>query len=222
MKHQQSALTRSTQVVTRESRQKDLLRESSPGKQQRILWIDGIGGFQLIEVDEALLGQAIPGSPVDIAIVGDLSRQAAAIRRSSGDYLLQPLQTMTLNGEAVDRPQLLSHGDVLQLGKCVKLGFHKPSPLSASARLSMHSLNRFKPNVDGVLLLADSCIIGPNPSSHVHCPNWKSELLLFRRGDGWVFRSLDEVDVNGVATQGHIPMEPGMRIGGEDFSLSIE
>ena len=222
MKHHQRALTRSTQAVTRETRHKELLCETSPGARQRVLWIDGVGGFQLIEAEEALLGQAIPGSPVDIAVVGDLSRRAAAIRRSAGDYLLQPLQAMTLNGKIVDRPQLLADGDELQLGKCVKLGFHKPSPLSATARLSMLSLNRFKPSVDSVLLLADSCIIGPNPSSHVHCPNWKNELLLFRKGEGWVFRTLDEVEVNGVLTQGQIPMEPGMRIGGEDFSLSIE
>lgn len=221
MKPDHNALTKSTQAITPQSLKRDLLDESSE-QPNRVMWIDGVGGYLLVEADEAIIGQALPTAKVDIAIVGDISRQAAAIRRSGGDYLLQPLEPSALNGAEVSRPQLLSTGDEMQLGKCVKLRFHKPSPLSSSARLSMISLNRFKPNVDGVLLLADSCILGPSAASHVHCPEWKGELLLFRKGKQWVFRTLDLVTVNGEDAQGEIPLQPGMRMQGEDFSLSIE
>ena len=220
MKHY-SALTRSTQAVG---------LQAAGGKPsadtiavpRRVLWIDGIGGFLCCDQEEVVLGQAVNGSLADIGIVGDLSRQAAAIRRSGGDYLLQPLQQMWLNDAPVDRAQLLSHGSVLQLGRRVRVGFSKPNPLSATARLDLLSLNKWKPSVDGVLLLADSCVIGPNPGSHVKCPLWKNELLMFRHGDGWCFRTLVEVDVNGRKTQGQIPITAGMRIRGEDFSLSVE
>ena len=161
---------------------------------------------------------------MDVAIVGDLSRQACAFRRSAGDYLLQPLQhaSITLDGCKIDRPQLLRNQSLIEIGKRVKLRFNKPSALSASARLDLVSLNRFKPHVDGVLLLADSLIIGPSPHSHVVCPGWKSDLLLFRHDDQWTFRTLEEVEVDGQRVQGQIAMRGGMRMRGEDFSLSVE
>ncbi|GAB5402514.1 MAG: hypothetical protein Aurels2KO_07450 [Aureliella sp.] len=221
MKPDPDALTKSTQAITSQSLKRDLLDETGDDK-HHVMWVDGVGGYLLVESDEALIGQALPRSKMDIAIVGDLSRQAAAVRRSDGDYLVQPLQASALNGGEIDRPKLLSHGDELQLGKCVKLSFHKPSPLSSTARLTMASLHRFKPHVDGVLMLADSCILGPSASSHVHCPEWKGELLLFRKGDKWVFRTLDVVTIDGQEAQGEIPLVPGMRMQGEDFSLSIE
>ena len=227
MKHY-SALTRSTQAIglqaagqlpTGGTKEHSSDTVSLP---RRVLWIDGIGGFLCCDQDEVVLGQAINGSLADLGIVGDLSRQAAAIRRSGDDYLLQPLQQMWLDESPVDRPQLLRDGAVLQLGRRVRVGFSKPNPLSATARLDMLSLNKWKPSVDGVLLLADSCVIGPNPGSHVRCPLWKQELLMFRLGGGWCFRTLAEVDVNGKKTQGQIPITSGMRIRGEDFSLSVE
>ncbi|HBE69630.1 MAG TPA: hypothetical protein DDW52_15910 [Planctomycetaceae bacterium] len=221
MKPERTALTRSTQAITPESLQRDLLEDTNT-QPHRILWIDGVGGFLLVESDEVIVGQAAPRAKVDVAIVGDLSRQSAAIRRSEGDYLLQPLQATQLNGADIDRPHLLSHNDELQLGDRVKLQFMRPSPLSATAVLKMGSLNRFKPNVDGVLLLADSCILGPAATSHVQCPHWKGELLMFKKGDDWVFRTLETVTVNGEEAQGQILLTPGMRMQGEDFSLSVE
>ncbi|MCA9181534.1 MAG: hypothetical protein KDA51_08770, partial [Planctomycetales bacterium] len=211
MKEQYTALTRSTQAVTPETRTQEFLSESSAGTQRRILWIDGVGGFLLVESDEVLIGQAIPGTPVDVAVVGDLSRRAAVLRRTGGDYLLQPFQQTCVDHQAIDRPQLLRNTAEIQLGSRVKLQFTKPSPLSATARLDMTSLNRFKPNVDGILLLSDSCIIGPNAGSHVLCPDWRSELLLFRQGSEWYFRSLVEVQVDGKPMQGQIPVTAGMR-----------
>jgi hypothetical protein len=103
MKHY-SALTRSTQAAGLQAalggNTKEMLSDtvSTP---RRVLWIDGIGGFLCCDRDEILIGQAINGSAADIGIVGDLSRQAAAIRRSGGDYLLQPLQQMWLNDAPV-------------------------------------------------------------------------------------------------------------------------
>lgn len=221
MKQHHSALTRSTQTMSGETKRKELL-ESSAGVPRRVLWIDGVGGFLLIDRDETVLGQALSSTAVDVAIVGDLSRQAAAILRTEGDYLIQPLQPVQIDGQAVERPQLLRDGQTLQLGNRVKLRFSKSSPLSSTARLDLVSLHQFKPNVNGVLLLADSCILGPRPGSHVLCPNWKSELLLFRHASGWFFRTLDEVDVDGQTARGQIPLVAGMRMRGDDFSLSVE
>ncbi len=218
---QHSALTRSTQVIDSKTRAEALL-SSATTNGDRVLWIDGVGGFLCCDRDETVIGQATSGNTANVGIVGDLSRQAAAIRRSGGDYLLQPLQQVLLDGQPVDRAHLLRDGAILQFGQRVKVRFSKPNLLSATARLDLLSLNRWKPSVDGVLLLADACVIGPNPGSHVTCPEWKHELLMFRHGAGWCFRTLAEVDVNGQKTQGSIPLVAGMRLRGEDFSLSVE
>lgn len=217
MKDRQSALTRSTQAANQLASDSVVEAPSYP-----TLWIDGVGGFTLIDREEVLIGQAIASSTADIRIVGDLSRQAAAIRRSEGDYLLQPLQPTKQNGRSVDRAQLLQDGDEVQLGERVKFQFRKPNPLSATARIDLVSLHRFKPNVNGILMLSDSCILGPQPGSHVECPTWASELLLFRHGEDWHFRTLAKVEVNGKTVQGQILLQPGMRMDGDDFSLSVE
>jgi hypothetical protein len=227
MKQQHSALSQSTHAHSpqqAETKTQRLLADTSPGVSRRVLWIDGVGGYLLVDSDDVMIGQAIAGSPIDIGIVGDLGRQSCALRRSDGEYLLQPLQQtiVQLDGCVIDRPQLLKHNAIVQIGNRVKLCFTKPNALSASARLDLVSLNRFKPHVDAVLLLADSCILGPNPASHVVCSSWKTELLLFRHAGQWHFRSLEEVDVNGEPARGQIPMMPGMRMRGEDFSLSVE
>ena len=200
----------------------ELLASSSAGKQRRILWIDGVGGYLLVSSNDIVIGQALSGSPVSVPIVGDLSRQAAAIIRSGSDYLLQPLQSTRLDGAAVQRPQLLHSGHTLQLGERVKLKFTVANRLSATARLDLVSHHRFKPSVDGVLLMADSCLLGATNHCHIVCPNWSQEVQLYRHQENWFFRLPMGVTINGQPSAGKVPLVSGMRVQGEDFSLSIE
>lgn len=194
-----------------------------PTSQLPILWIDGVGGYLLVDRSQASLGQAAAGNRVDIGIVADLSRQAGVVRRVDSDYLLQPLQLDTqVNGECVDRPRLLRHGDLIGFGPRVRLRFGKPHPLSATASLELSGCGRFQPHVDRVLLLHETCLIGPQAGSHVVCPQWQSEVLLVRRGAQWVIRSSQELEVNGRLQREPIALLSGLRIRGADFSLSIE
>lgn len=189
---------------------------------ERILWVDGVGGFQLVEAEEIVIGQAIPGSDADVHVVGDLSRRAVVLRRSGSDFLVQPLQETFLDDQLIDRPQLLSRECELRVGARVRLRFTQPTPLSGTARLQLSSVHRFQPRVDGVLLLAESCIIGPTRGSHIYCPHWTSELILFKHPGGWFIRTLDEVEVNGQLETGQILVSPGMRLRGPGYSLSLE
>ncbi|RMF45293.1 MAG: hypothetical protein D6753_00535 [Planctomycetota bacterium] len=188
----------------------------------RSLWIDGVGGFQLIGRDEAIIGQAASGSRADIRIVGDLGRQAAAIRRSNGDYLVQPLQETRLNGALIDRPCLLPSRADLVLGNRVRIAFCIPHPLSATARLELNSVHRFHPRVDAVLLMAQSCVLGPSPQSHVLCRNWSREIVLFRAASGYSMRAGEGVWVNGKAVSGIVRLTGPTRVEGDDFSFSFE
>lgn len=191
-----------------------------PKSNRSILWIDGVGGYLMLDRDDVLIGQA--GSMVDVAVVGDISRQAAVIRRRQSDYFIEPLQEMCVDQTLIAATHLLGADSLMQWGNRVKMRLVKPHPLSSTARLEMASLHRFQPRVDGVLLLADSCILGPNSSCHVRCPEWSQDLLMFRQSGQWFFRTVGEVDVNGSPQQGTILIKPGMRMRGSDFSLSIE
>ncbi len=187
-----------------------------------ILWIDGIGGFLLWDKPELIVGQAFSESQADIGIMGDLSRRAAALRRMGADYLIQPLQNIKVDGNPIDRPQLLRDGCVAELSSSVKVRFEKPNTLSGTALLKMASIHRWKPNVDAVILFADCCIIGPRVGSHIYCPQWRHEVLLLRKADTWQLRVAEEVQVGEATLRGQIAIHPGVRIRGEDFSLSLE
>ncbi len=187
-----------------------------------ILWIDGVGGYLLVDREHVTIGQAVANNAVDIGIVGDIRRQAGMLRRNGEDYLLHPLQATQLNQQALDRPQLLRHQDLIQFGQRVCVQFTKPNPLSATARLDLVSVGRFQPRVDAVLLLADACLIGAAAGCHIACPRWSHQLTLVRRQDGWFFRSPVALEVAGELQTGPIAATPGLRLSGDDFSLSIE
>ncbi|MCC6511409.1 MAG: FHA domain-containing protein [Pirellulaceae bacterium] len=196
-----------------------------------ILWIDGIGGYLLWDKPEMVIGQAVADGHADVGITGDLSRRAAVIRRMGSDYLIQPLQATKLNGQAIDRPQLLRDGMVIELGTSVKLRFSRSNALSGTARLEMVSIHRWKPHVDAIMMLADCCIIGPRAGSHIACPEWPNEVLLVQKSSGisasqlfsrWQLRTAEEVLVNGQPVKGQFPLAAGMHVRGEEFSLSFE
>jgi hypothetical protein len=187
-----------------------------------ILWIDGVGGYTMLEKDDLLIGQAGAGSRVHVGIVGDLSRQAAIIKRQQSDYLLEPIQETLLDDQTIKESSLLRSGAVVRWGERIQMRFIKPHPLSATARLEMISYHRFQPRVDGVLLMADSCILGPSQSSHVICPEWSHDLLIYKTSDQWFIRTEVPLEIDGHSPTGPIPFARGTRLRGDGWSLSIE
>lgn len=190
--------------------------------EQRILWVDGVGGYLVCDQSELIVGQAMPGNPVDLPIVGDISRRAAVIRRSEDVYLLQPLQKLAVNGTPIDRTTLLRHGDAIQIGDRTQLQFTKPHPLSASALVTLTSNHRWQPAVDGVLLLAESCVLGPKLTSHIHCHPWSGEVILFKNRDQLMCRSSLPIEWKGQETTEPIALSDGGRARGPDFSFCLE
>ncbi len=140
-----------------------------------IVWIDGVGGYLLWDKPELVIGQAFAEARCDVGIVGDISRQAISIRRMESDYLLQPLQATKLNGVTIDRSQLLKDNALIEIGNSVKVRFRRPNTLSGTCRLEMVSIHRWKPTVDAIIMLADCCIMGPKPGSHIQCAEWNQK-----------------------------------------------
>jgi hypothetical protein len=193
-----------------------------PSAMPQFLWIDGVGGYRICLGEEWVIGQAIPGNQVDLTILGDLSRRALALRRSGRDYFLQPWQDVRINQQPVDRPALLQDGSEVTIGHRVQLSFHLPNPWSSSAVLKLLSNHRWQPSVDGVILLADSIVLGPMEGSHIVCPFWNKELVIYRDGNKLFCRSSYEVQLNQQIRSGEFELHVGDKIRSEDLSFGLE
>ncbi len=187
-----------------------------------LLWIDAVGGYWVCLADEVTLGQPIPQPIAEIPILGDISGRHAVIRRDGEGYLLEALRPSWLDGQPVRNPQLLNHGSVIQLGDAVRLAFRRPHALSATARLDFLSRHRTQPSADAVLLMAESCVLGPRPHSHVVCRDWTEDVILYHH-DGKLFcQTRGWLEIDGVRYRDRGPIHCNSRIVGEQFSLSLE
>lgn len=204
-----------------------------------LLWVDGVGGFMLLPGDDWTIGGPSGEAESEICVQGDLARREACIRRQGGDYVLQPLGTAFLGGRRMNRPGVLRDGDFMtlgsgatesrasnpaygaQAGRGVRIEFIKPHPLSASARLNIDSRHKTRPRSDAIILLADTCILGPTRACHVATPLAEQELVLLLRDGNWFCRGVGETLVDGVPQTGRVLIPAGARVesGGLTFTL---
>ncbi len=187
-----------------------------------LLWVDAVGGFMVCLGNEVVLGQATPGNRVDIPILGDVSRKHARIVRETGSYIVEPLQAVLIDGKPISGRTLLSDGDELDLGRGVRLRFRQPHALSATARLEFVSHHRMQPAADAVLLMAESCVMGPAWRNHVVCRDWSRDVVIFRQDDSLFCRASDSLEVDGIYVSGRGRLTSNSRIVGTDFSMSLE
>ena len=194
-----------------------------PRQPRFLLWIDAVGGYLVCLSEEVYIGQAFPGTKVDVAIQADISRRHAKIRREGEGYVLDPLhENVRVDGKPVNSPMLLSDGDEIELGQGVRIRFRKPHVLSASARLEMISRHRTQPHVDGILLMAESCVLGPKWQNHVVCREWKGDVVLFRQEDKLFCRAMESIEIDGKLQDGRGRLAPNSHVLGTDFSLTLE
>ncbi len=186
-----------------------------------LLWIDGVGGFLVCTGDRVLLGQAVPGNPVDVPILADVARRHVRIHREDR-YLLEPLSDVWLRQRPVASMSVLSDGDIIRMGSGLELRFRQPHALSATARLEWVSQHRTCPRVDAILLMADTCVLGPRLHNHVVCRDWSQEVVLYRQGDDWMCRCRDGLEVDGRFGLGSQAVSWDSHVRGSDFSFSLE
>ena len=193
-----------------------------PADPRFLLWVDGVGGYLVCPSDDVVLGQPAPGGEVDVPILGDISRRHARIRRDGENYLIHPLRSVRIDGRAIDRPTTLADGNVIELGDNVRLRFRRPHPLSRTARLEFVSHHRTHPSADAVLLVAESCVLGPGENCHVVCRDWTRDVVLYRQATNWHCRAAGEFEIDGVPATDRGPIGGRSRIAADDFSLSLE
>jgi hypothetical protein len=187
-----------------------------------LLWVDAVGGYLVCLADEIWIGQAAPGNFIAVPIQAELSRKHAKLRRSGDGYVLEAEHPVTINQVPLRGKRLLADGDELELGRGVKLRFRQPHPLSSTALLEMVSRHRSQPGCDGVLLMAESCVLGPKWQDHVVCRQWEHDVVLYRQGDELFCRSMEQITVDGVVMEGRGKLEPNSRVEGESLSFSLE
>lgn len=194
---------------------------ASTGSNDRfLLWIDAVGGYWVTMADQIVIGQ--PTADVDVPILGDISKRHARICRDGEGYLIEAERSVHVNGQAVRGRTTLSDRAIIRLGDRVELCFRRPHALSATARLEFVSGHRTQPSSDAVLLMAETCVLGPSRHSHVVCPNWPSEVVVFRRAGQLYCRTSGTIEIDGIATPRRGPITRNSRIQGDQFSFSLE
>jgi len=196
--------------------------DAASPKGRFLLWVDAVGGYLVCLDDRIVLGRAGPDSHADIPLMGDLSRSHATLVRNGEGYLLKAHQASFVNGKPVVDQVVLRDGDVIRLGSTVELEFRQPSPVSATARLSIVSRHRLPLAVDGVLLMAETCIVGEARQAHIPAPALKSPVVLYRQAGTLWCRADGAFDVDGRTCASRAPLTLHSSVLGDGFSFSLE
>jgi len=181
-------------------------------------WIDSVGSYLVFTKPRIRIGQA--GSKEnDVAILGDLSSHHADLVVSASGILLVPQAPTTVNGKPGDSFLLRDKDHIRMRG--VELVYHRPSPWGMTSRLEIVSRHRLPMSMDGIILLGETCTIGPRPEAVIQT-EWESAIYLnWYQGRYWV-RGPEDLRVDGKATDGCAPLEPNSQIRGNWGSFRWE
>jgi hypothetical protein len=187
-----------------------------------LLWVDTVGGFLICFDREVVLGRAGMDSGADVPILGELSRRHASLIRQADSYVVRAWHPTFVNGRQVVGTSPLRHRDVLRLGSAVELIFHQPSPVSATAKLELVSRHRLPLAVDGVILMAETCILGSTAQAHVPTRTSSGPVILFRQGGQLWCRAPGRFEVDGCPETDRARLGLRSRVVGDGFSFGVE
>jgi hypothetical protein len=196
---------------------------SPPSSEKFILWIDRVGAFLLCLKNEVTFGgPAAEGGRADVSLLANLSRRHVTFVRSGERYLLLAHSAVQVAGRAVHDRVDLSDGYEVALGPNVRLKFRLPSVMSGTARIEFVSDHRPARSADGVILMDETCLIGPGPENHIRCPAWPHSVLLFRRDGQLCCKSREEIFLGGRHAPEGGALEPGVVVTGTEIRFRIE
>lgn len=187
-----------------------------------LCWIDGVGGYLLCLTSRVSLGRATGDATVDIPLFADVSRLHAYLNRDSeGGYVLEAVRSVQVNGKNVEKV-VLKDGDELSLGTACKLRFRQPLAVSGTARLELLSRHRLPLSIDGVILMADACLMGDNAGTHVAVPGLTRPLALVRQGDGLAVQCAGPFEIDGQACKGRAALSIKSTVCADEMRLKLE
>jgi hypothetical protein len=198
--------------------------ERSASKDCYFLWVDGVGAFQLFTSEEVTLGGPTRDKdPADLVLLANLSRRHASFLRSEEGYVLEAHSACKVADRPVEGRTHLNNNYRLELGAGVRLRFRIPSVLSATGVIDFLSDHRPNRSIDGVILMDETCLLGPTADNHVVCPEWTQTVLLYRKADGFWARSQSQILIDGkLMPEGGGVVKPGGYVSGNDFGFRLE
>ena len=195
---------------------------TAPLPKRFLLWIDGVGGYLVCLSPRVTFGQAVGDGPVDVPLYAELSRLHAEVYRDGEGYVLESAREVLVNGQPVPRT-VLRPGDRLTLGTTCQLLFHLPVPISPSARLELVSGHRLPLAVDGVILMAETLVLGPGSQSHVPLPpEVPGNVVLYRGKDGLGVRAPGQFRVDNRPCQDRSELPLPSVVTADTFTFAVE
>jgi hypothetical protein len=198
--------------------------ERSASKNCYFLWVDGVGAFQLFTSESFTLGGPTRDKdPADLVLLANLSRRHATFLRSEEGYVLEAHGACKVADRPVEGRTHLNSNYRLELGSGVRVQFRIPSVLSATAVIDFISDHRPNRSIDGVILMDETCLLGPSTDNHVVCPDWTQTVLLYRKADGFWAKSQSQILIDGkLMPEGGGPVKPGSYVSGNEFGFRLE
>lgn len=188
-----------------------------------MLWVDRVGSFLfLLKPRLRIGGPGEDGSAVDLSLLANLSRHHATIEREGESYLLTPLGRAAIGGRPISSPEPLSDGSEFVLGSNVRMRFRIPSSMTNTARIDFVSEHRPRQFVNAVILMDETCLLGPGVEHHVPCPVWKEAVVLFKREERFWCKSRSGVSVNGSSHSAAMEVTNGAVVSGGEFRFRVE
>lgn len=207
-----------------------------------LAWIDGVGAYLFVWGEPLSIG-GLSGHAL-VRVAANLSRNHATISHSGEGTIIEAAGPALVatdsdrkgsgSGRIVTGPTNLADGNELVLyhenSPGVRFRFRCPNALTSTAVLTLASDHRTEPRLDGIILLAEACLLGPNTDAHIRAPDWPGTLVLFRRDGQLLCRSNNptvpltahikgtEVSIN----DGAVPVTPNIHITGPGISFRFE
>lgn len=208
-------------------------KEAQATTDRYVAWIDGVGAWLVLTGSSASLGRVNGNvSPLlkassseqeaDISLVANLSRDHASIQRVDENYVLEPKSSVQIQGRPISFDTVLPDSCEITLGDSVRLSFSIPTPLSATAKLTFESDHRPRTSVDGVILMAETCLLGPSASDHILCRNWSQSVVLVQTANGIVAKSKQDLQIGGRKAGATDVISNGQVVSGDDFRFRLE
>jgi hypothetical protein len=190
-------------------------QSARPGRY--MLWIDGAGAYLVCLGERVSIGGAVlEGNTADVPLLASLSRRHATIVRSREGYLLEAHSSTRVGNRPVDGNVYLNNGYEIELGTGVRLRFWMPTVLSSTAVLEFLSDHRPCRSVDGVILMQETCLLGPGRENHVRCPDWPDSVVLYLDGGNFCCKSRSDLFVGTKLLRDGVCVQPGDVVTGTD------
>jgi hypothetical protein len=186
-----------------------------------LLWIDGVGGYLICLGNRVSFGQATAEGSIDVPLLADVSRLHAVLQRDGEGYVIESSRALTVNGKPAGKATL-HPGDRVTLGAACQFLFQTPVPVSTTARLDLVSGHRLPLSIDGILLMAETMVIGPGPAVHVPVADMERSVVLYRHKDGLGIRCSGEFKVNGNAAKDREVLPAYATVSTPQLSFAIE